>query len=71
MSLYSGFKSFLLIPLFGGLGIIIGMIVEGLFDRGIILDEYIVGTITIADIKFYIILISVILGIFIAYMQRK
>lgn len=71
MSLYKGFRTLMLVVVFGGIGILIGMIVETLYNEGIIIDEYVVGSILISDLKFYLLLIFIILGICIAYVRSR
>lgn len=59
------------IPLICGLiGVVLAIVVQLLYDAGIIIDEFITGTITLREIQAFIIIIWIIVGVLLAATQR-
>ena len=71
MSFSDEIKLFVLIPILAGIGIVLAMIVETLYDRGLIIDEYIAGSITLANLQSIIVIIFIVIGILIAAKMKK
>ena len=63
-------SSALVVILFGLGGIITAGLEETLYNRGVMIDEFISGTISIADLMAITILIWILLGIVIAVIKR-
>jgi len=49
----------------GVLGVIIAMILEKMNDAGVMIDEFISGTITLVDLQVFVIITCLIVGIII------
>lgn len=64
-------KTFLAIPIFAALGIILAGILEVMYDKGYVIDEYIAGTITVADVQIIIVVICVVMGIISGVISRR
>lgn len=64
-------RTFLLIPLCGGIGVVVSMILEVMYDRGLLIDSYIGGTVALADLQTVVIVGFVLLGILIGVLLRK
>lgn len=71
MSLSTEFKSFLLVPVCAGIGVAIAMILEVLNDKGLLIDEYITGSVTLADLQTIVIVIFLLFGIMIGMFRRR
>lgn len=60
------FDKFAIVFICGMVGVILAFIVYGLYSEGIIVDEYITGTISITDVMSFIILAWSIIGVVLA-----
>jgi len=60
----------LIILVMGALGIIFAAITKHLNDTGILIDEFITGTITITDVMIVIILVFFVCGVILAALRR-
>lgn len=57
--------------IFGGMaGTIFAFIIKALYDKGILIDEFITGTITIADLMVMTVIVWVLLGIILEVSRR-
>ena len=54
----------------GMIGIIFAGILKALYDRGIVIDEMITGSITITDVMGITILLWLLIGVMIAVLRR-
>lgn len=61
---------FALIVVFSAIGIAIAGIMEVMHDSGFILDEFISGTITLADLQIIVIVFSIIIGLILAVTKK-
>lgn len=71
MTIFDEFRTFLLIPLCAGIGIIIAMITEVLYDRSIVIDSYITGSINLAQVQSMIIIMFILLGIMLGVLSKR
>lgn len=62
--------SALVVMLFGLGGIITAGLEEALYDKGILIDEFITGTITIADLMTITVILWILVGMIVAVMKR-
>jgi len=60
---YRDFEPLLLVLVFGLLGFVMSMIVKTLYDNGIIIQEYLTGSITLVQVQVGCIVLFLILGI--------
>ena len=63
MKLTRELRTFLFIPLFALIGIVLSAILEIMNTRGYIVDEYFSGTLTLAELQLILILICLFFGI--------
>jgi len=63
-------KTGIIVIMFGMAGIVTAGIEQSLYTRGILIDEYITGTIAIADLMTITILLWILFGIVIAVLKR-
>jgi len=54
----------------GAVGIVVAMICQALYDRGIIIDELISGSISITDLQFFVVLVFILVGVIIGAIKR-
>ncbi|MHA1829061.1 MAG: hypothetical protein ACTSX6_10500 [Candidatus Heimdallarchaeaceae archaeon] len=62
--------SMVIIIISGCLGVLFAGILKALYDKGILIDEMITGTITITDLMTVTVLIWLIVGVMIAILRR-
>jgi len=62
--------SALVVMLFGLGGIITAGLEEALYDKGILIDEFITGSITIADLMTITVILWILVGMIVAVMKR-
>lgn len=67
---FSDFEAFFIPIVTTVIGIILAMIVKTLHDEGRVLDEFIVGSITITDVMTCIVVLFFVIGIIIAAVKR-
>ena len=68
---YHDFEALLIVVVFGVLGIVLAMILKTLYDRGIVINEFITGgSITISSVMALIIIFSLAIGIIVAGMKK-
>lgn len=56
-------KTFIAVVSFGTVGVILDLVVENLYDNGILFDEFITGSITLPDVMSVILIFWTLLGI--------
>ena len=71
MSLVDEFKMFILIPACAGVGIAIAMILEVFYNRGLIIDEYIAGSLTLANIQSVVVIFFILIGVLLAVKIKR
>lgn len=64
------FKTVISIVVFGVAGIIFNLIFENLYDRGILFDEFITGTITVPDVMSVMLIFWTLIGIVVGVIRE-
>lgn len=67
---YNDFESLVIVLVFGVFGIVIAMIVNTLNTRGIIIDEFLTGSVTITDLIVGIIILFLVIGVIVAVVKK-
>ena len=62
--------SAIIVILFGLGGIVTAGIEEALYDKGVLIDEFITGSVTIADLMSITVIVWLLVGIIVAVVKR-
>lgn len=66
----SDVESGLVVMLFGVAGIVIAGLEHALYTRGVLIDDFIINSVTIADLMTLTIIVWLLLGMIVAIMKR-
>ena len=67
---YKDFETLIIIVVFAVIGIIMSMFLKTLYDRGIIIDEFVSETITITEIMAIVIILFLVVGVIVAATKK-